>query len=195
MTNKLKSKIVLGFILGAMFVTAMGIALVAKANPLKMPATSRSATATTTVTYMTTGRATTTNQYDAYQQSATVPSAYALDKATLFIFMSGSSTASTLRTYIEYSQDGTDWYQDGGTLAEAYATTTKLYDISQVQGYTLNFASTTAGWASPKALSATTTRAITVKTPTRFVRAVFVVPVGSDPLAVWSEWVPIRQDR
>ena len=187
--NIIKSKLILGFILGAMFITALGIALVARANPLIFPSTSKSAAATTTHSYLTAGTATTTHQYDAYSQ----PSGFALDRAMLLIQHSASSSASVLRTYIEYSQDGQDWYQDGGTIADGYASTTKPFYLSAVQSYDNQFASTTAGWRSPGNRAATTTRAILVKTYTRFIRAVFVAPVGSDPSGVWSEWVPVRQ--
>lgn len=172
-----------------MFFTALGIALIAKANPLKFPSTSKSATATTTVSYMTAGVATTTHQYDAYSQ----PSGFAVDHATLFVSQYASSTASAIDINIEYSQDGIDWYQNGGGFTDAYASTTKVFDIEQTSKMRFGFASSTAGLPSPVAKLATTTRAVSVQTPTRFVRAIFSVPVGSTPTAVWSEWVPIRQ--
>lgn len=187
--NIVKSKITLGFIIGAMFITALGLALVVQANPLKFANTSKSATATSTTTYITAGTATTTHQHDAYAQ----PSGFALNQAMLFIRHSASSSASVLRIYIEYSQDGVDWYQDAGTNSEGYASTTKPFDISRIQSFDNQFASTTAGWRTPGQFAATTTRAILVKTYTRFVRAVFVVPAGADPAGVWSEWVPIRE--
>lgn len=189
-----KSRLILSLIAGAMIATALGLAHVAGANPLRFPPTSKSAAATTTLSYLTAGTATTTHQYDSYQiTSLSNPSAFALDRALLLIRLSASSTPATLRAYIEYSQDGIDWYQDGGTNADGFATTTKPIDISQPAAYDLRFASTTAGHGLPGATSATTTRAILVKTYSRFVRAVFTVPAGSQPVNVWSEWVPVRQ--
>lgn len=173
----------------AMLITAFLLVSVVEANPLRFGTSSKSATATTTATYISAGNATTTHAYDAYAQ----PSGFALDQAMLLFQHSASSTLSKVRVNIEYSQDGIDWYQDGGTSANGYATTSKPYNLTQVMQYENAFASTTAGLGAPAANAATTTRALLVKTYTRFVRAVFTVPTGDGAAAIWSEWVPVRQ--
>lgn len=162
---------------------------IAKANTLLFPYTTSTATATTTPSFMTPGTATTTLVLDSY----TAPGGYANDAATLFIQLSSSSTPTALNTNLEYSQDGVDWFEDGGTMAANYATTTKPFDISQVNQFRLNYASSTAGLGPVSATRATTTRALLVKTPTRFVRAIFTIPIGFGNGSVWASWIPNRQ--
>lgn len=171
-----------------MAATLLAIAGLAQANPLSFLSTSKSAAATTTQSFMTAGTATTTHSYDAYSQ----PSGFALNQATLLVQMGASSTASELRINIEYSHDNIDWFEDGGTLANNFATSSKPFDISQVNQFKLTFASSTPGGLSTVG-DATTTRAILVKTPTRFMRAVFTLAAGSAGANVWSEWVPIKE--
>ena len=185
----MKSKLLLVMLLMAIFVTAIGVVGIASANPLRFGSTSRSATATTSPTYMTSGTATTTSPtLDAYVQ----PSGFALDRATLLVRMGASSTASILNINIEYSHDAVDWYEEGGTLVNGYATTSNPFYLTPVKNYVMNFASSTPGLGTLGSIG-TTTRAIKVETPTRYVRAVFSIPVGASASNVWSEWVPIRE--
>lgn len=161
---------------------------VAHANPVFFAQTAQLATATTSVTYMSAGNATTTLQYDSY----TAGNPTAAQNATLFVQFAGSSTASTLKINLEYSQDGIDWYQDGGTFSSSeYASSTKSFDVSTVNQYTFQFASSTVGLVTTP--TATSSRAINVPTPTRFLRAIFSIPVGSSAGAVWPQIIPAKQ--
>lgn len=161
----------------------------ASANPLQTAPTTQTSTATTSPAYMTAGNATSTLLFDSYGSGTPKIS----DQATLLIQFSASSTVSVLNTNLEYSQDGIDWYQDGGVMENNFATTTKPFSITQVNQFSLQFASSTAGLPANKLTDSTTTRAIFVRTPTRFVRAVFTLPVGSTPGGVWAQWLASRQ--
>lgn len=161
------------------------------ANPLFFNAPYVStAIATTTPSYMTAGTATTTLTYDTY---ASVGNITATLKGALLVQLVGSSTATVLNVNTEYSQDGIDWYQDAGLFNVGYATSSKPVDIGQVNQFTFAFASSTAGLGAVPALNATTSRAIPVSTPTRFVRFVFTLPVGSKSGAVWAQFVPQKE--
>lgn len=162
---------------------------VVRANPLQFVPTVQTATATTSPSYMTSGKATSTLVFDSYA----VGQIKATDQAVLFLSLSASSTSTIFNTDIEYSQDNIDWYQDGGTFENGFATTTKPFNLSQVNEYAWQFSSSTAGLPAPSASNATSTRALYIKTPTRYVRAVFTLPAGSTAGAVWAQWVPSRQ--
>lgn len=170
-----KTKIFLAGLSAAMLFTAFGIVNLAHANPLQFKPTVQTATATTTVSYMTAGTATTTLTLDSYAPGQP----FTTDQAVLFIQFTASTSASILNTTVQYSQDGIDWYSDGGTFENGFATTTKPYDLSQIAQYTLS--------------NGTTTRAINITTPTRFIRAQFSIPVGSAASGVWAQWIPSRQ--
>lgn len=162
-----------------------------------VPATTSNNTSTTTTSYMTAGLATTTLTCDSYSVTCVTTGAIArplgYNRAILLLQMVASTTGTTLRINTEYSQDGIDWYQDGGAAVENFATTTKPFDVSQVAQYNLNFASSTAGLgAVPNVVNSTTTRAIILKTPTRFIRAIFTVPIGSGAVGVWAQMTPSR---
>lgn len=179
---------ILSFIL--MAIVTLGVAVhVAKAGPLFFPVTTQTATATTTVSFLNAGTGTTTLSVNAYGSGT----ASAIKHGILLVQFAGSSTASTLKINKEYSQDNVDWYQDGGDFTDGFSTTTKPFDISQVNQYTFAFASSTAGLGSVPALQATTTRAINVQTPTKFIRFIFTLPVGSTNGAVWAQFVPVKE--
>lgn len=179
----------LAYIILTIFVIAFMIVIPASANPLRFGTIMKSATATSTVSYMTAGAATTTSPtLDAYAQ----PSGFALDRATLLVQYGASSTASILDINVEYSQDGVDWFEDGGNVNFESSTTTRPFFLTEVSKFRLSFASSTPGGMAT-AGDATTTRAVIVETPTRYVRAVFTVPVGAADGNVWSAWVPIRE--
>lgn len=161
-----------------------------KANPYVSATPVRTATATTTVTYMTPGTATTTLTYDTFLVGTNTIATTKASYATLLIQFAGSSTASVLRTNIEYSDDGIDWYQDGGTSFN-FATSTKPYDIGQVAFFNYAFSSTTAGLGA--AINATSTRAVILNTPLRYTRAIFTLPIGSLNGAVWAQIVPTKE--
>lgn len=170
----------------AIFAVVLYFSREAKANPIQL-ATPSNTSATTSVSYMTAGTATTTYSYDSYSQgNPTRPY-----EAALLINFTGSSTSATLNINIEYSQDGIDWYQDGGSLYNAYATSSKPFDVGTVNRFTYTYTTQGAGLAA--GTNATSTRLVLVKTPTRYVRAVMTLPTGSAAGAVWATFIPSKE--
>lgn len=159
------------------------------ANPTFFPVTVQTSSSTTSPAYMTAGTATSTLTLDTYSSG----NPRGASKAALLIQLVASSTATVLRTNIEYSHDGIDYYQDGGTMIDGFSTTSKPFDIGQVNQFTFTYASSTAGLGSTTPSQSTTTRAVRINTPTRFVRAVFTIPVGSAAGAVWAQFVPNKE--
>lgn len=150
---------------------------------------SATASATSTVSYLTAGTGTTTLAMDSFQNG--IPRL--IDRAALLVQFAGSSTASILNINLEFSDDNIDWYQDGGNFTSGFATSSRPVDIGQVSKFNYTFSSTTPGLGA--AINATSTRIITTTVPTRYVRAVFTIPVGSLAGAVWAKWVPSRQSQ
>lgn len=165
-----------------------GVYGIAKANPSYFTPVVSSATATGTVSYMTPGTATTTLTLDSYYvNSAGTPTK--ADSAVLLTQFTGSSTSSVLGIALEYSQDGIDWYSDA--LNSNNSTTTPgVWNISTRNAYSWTFSNTqTIGGAG--GTLATTTRAVNIQTPTRFVRAVYSITGANG--AIWEQFVPAKE--
>lgn len=160
---------------GALLLAAAAIltvfATTVRANPSDLNTTSTSA-ATTSPTYIIPGTATSTLTYDSYNDGIGDPNAS--ESAVLLLQTAASSTSSVFTVALQYSQNGIDWYQDN-----LMATTTST-NIGTAQTYTFTAAGT-----------ATTGRAITVPTPTRYVRA--VTSVAGANAAVWGQIVAKKQ--
>src|SRR4051812_45173783 len=107
LTKTISPTLFLGSVAFAVLISFLLITTVS-ANPLYFPVASN-VTATTSVTYFTTGTATTTlTTLDAYAST----SGRAADNSVLLIQMAASSTSSVLQGKVEYSQDGIDWYDN-----------------------------------------------------------------------------------
>lgn len=188
-----KSKVVLLALVTAIFATALMLLNVtpAGANALQFVPTVQSASATTTLFNIQPGFATTTLTYDANS----LPGGFAADKAVLFVQFHASTSISTLNINVEYSQDGQDWYQNGdaGFMKSATTSFSTFFVSTSAPTYSWQFASTTAGLAAPSSIASTTHRAFVLETPTRFIRAVFSVPIGSASSSIWAQIVPIKQ--
>lgn len=177
--------------IGGLLVLAwFAFAITAHANP-SFFIRQQSASATTTVTYITAGTATTTLTYDTGNSAAG-----SADGATLLVQFNGSSTLSLLNANIEYSQDSIDWYiAPVGQDFQAYATTTVAGGAIQTIQYP--YASTTPLLTGAVANGTATTssmRIVNLKTPTRYIRAVFTIPVGALNGAFWAEFIGKRQN-
>lgn len=161
-------------ILVALFVTALLLFLapIAKANPLAFLTPVQTATATSSVAYMTSGLATSTLTFDSYAQGQIK----ATDKGILLLQTVASSTSSVFTIAFQYSQDNIDWYNDNTTAT----TTNTNVAVPQV------FSFTATG-------TATTSRALPVNFPTRYVRVQSSVLGASG--AVWQQIVPQRQSN
>lgn len=197
MTNT-KKYIGIGAISALMFLTAFGVFYTARANPSFFYRSTSASVATTTLTYITPGLATTTEIYDTGAGTAG-----SIDTAILAVQFTGSSSPlSILNIALEYSQggdgldckttpDSCDWYAD---RFSAGATSTQTISLNTPTTYTITFASSSSqgglGTASKRNL-----RILEVKTPARYVRAVFSVPPGSLNGAVWKEFIGKREAR
>jgi len=178
----------------------------ASANPLQFNAGAKTATATTTLTYMTPGTATsTTLVYDSYEidgkNQTNQYNTWVPDKAHLLLQVNASSTASVFRVDLEYS-NGTncqttpsacDWYGDG-----MFATTTNPVSLNAKEYLQWTFASSTIGGVptSTGLTGASVTnnrdnRIIEIPVPLRFVRAVISVTGANG--AVYAEIQPLKQ--
>lgn len=179
-----------------MFVSAFALFYTAKANPSffsRQNNGTTGTTASTSVTYMTPGLATTTYYMDTENNS--------VDSAIFDAQQTGSSTASVSTIAFEYAMPAAgfdcdttptacDWYPDA-IMWPSYATTTGQQNINTPNSVSLKFASTTQGGIVGN--SVRTNRAIYVPTPTRYVRAVVTIPPGGTNSAFWGEFVAKRQ--
>ncbi len=162
-------------------------------------------TATTSITYMTGGTATTTIYWDAGFNGA---SAQGSESAIALVQFTASSTSSTLQVYQEFSQGvpgvncvstptACDWYQMTPTALNGYATTTADvgYNLSTVPLFSWKFASSTIGQIAQISTNNLDTRAITIQTPTRYTRLNFVLkPITNGNGAVWADIVAKKQN-
>lgn len=185
-------KYIAAILLGIGLILSLGIAV--KANPsfFLVQNNGITSTATTSVAYMTAGTATTT-----YYMDTGAGTAGSTDGAVFRTLLVGSSTASSINIAIEYANGGGDcittptsceWFSD--TLNGA--TTTLSRNISTLNTYLLNYASTTVGGAAGTG-NGRNTRIFRVETPVRYLRAVITMPIGSLNGAVWGEFIGKRQ--
>lgn len=151
----------------------------AKANPSEFTVI-RSATASTTRTYLSSSGTYVTPAYDSFNGDPN-----AADSAVLLTEFEASSTSSVLGIRFQYSAGGAnldcvaapttcDWFDDN--LVSATSTT----NISSANSYTWVAAST-----------ATTSKAIVMPTPTRYVRAVYTMSGAAG--AIWNSMVIKKQ--
>lgn len=179
-----KNKILIG-LFGVGVVAAAISPFFVSASPLYFPSTSKTATATSTLSYMTPGTATSTLAYDSY----TAGDNFKTDMASLLVQTTASSSSAVFNISIEYSQDGIDWYQDNLSSFQA-SSTPGTTNVSKFNSLTFTAASSTIDGVLSNAPQS---RVINVMMPTRFVRAVISVGIGSANGAVWAQWIPAKQ--
>lgn len=184
--------------IGAVLALAIAISTIfliplapAHANPFRFPASAATSAATTSPVYMTPGTATTTVTYDSYANGG---GSQATDKATLLMQMTASSTSTTYNVALEYSQDGIDWYSDS-QLTGTLATTTQVFQTNTPISYSIKYASTTPDGGIVLANSNTAYRALTIPTPTRFVRVFSSLAVGGTNGATWLQIIGQKQSN
>lgn len=165
---------------------------VVKANPLAFNRF-QTASATSTLAYLMPGAATTTLTLDAQNGNN-----FAANSAELLIQLKASSTLTTLKWRYEYSQDAAcqsapatvNWYAESINLAAATASST--VEVRDFKEYSWNYASTsiqgTQTVATPFAL-----KAFSVATPTKCVRVIFYLPIGSANAGIWAEFVNVKE--
>lgn len=175
------------------------------ANPLGFQ-NKQSATATSTVSWMQPGLATSTLYFDT-QNGGT--SATGADAQTLLVQFGASSTASTLQINQEYSQGiggvdcvatplQCDWYEGTSPFIVGNAATTTnpiAVDVNLTPQYSWKFASSTIGGQPVSTTNATSTRAIPFVSPTRYVRFVFSLKIATNGNGnVWAQVVAKKQN-
>ena len=156
------------------FIGILAFASVSSANPSFFPPTVQTGAATTSVAYLAAGSGNTTLIFDSY---TTTGSTYKTDKATLLLQTAASSTSSVFNVSFQFSQDGIDYYADN---LDQGATTTTSRNISLANSYVWTAAGT-----------ATSSKAISITTPTRYVKA--IVSVSGAAGAVWQQIVPVKE--
>ena len=179
MTNA--NKISLTILAGFALLGSLAFAITTKANPLEFlvenSATGSISASTTALGYLSPGAGTTTVAYDSYNYGNA--DQYATNALSLVLQFTGSTTpingtvaTTTYNVAIEYSQDNLDWYTANGGLL---ATTTAL------------------GWETSKGVliaSTTPTKLLlNLTAPTRYVRAIVSIPLGSTNGSVWGEFI------
>lgn len=190
-------KNILPAIIGLMCIGSVFVfASITHANPSAYATTAQTATATTTVSFMTPGLATTTLVYDSYAARPVLA-----DKASLAVQFTGSSTSSVLSIAYEYTNGapgldclGTpsscDWYKDN-MLVPVTATTSQSYSVNLPISFTWTFASSSQAGAA--ITSDRSMKILTVPTPARYVRAIFSL-TGTNG-AIWAQIVPAKQNN
>lgn len=193
----------LGFIAFAGFMFAH--IQIAHANP-DQTLGNQTATATTTLSFMTPGTATTTLYFDS-QSDGGLPT----KSAILMTQFTASSSVSTLQINQEYADDtpgvnckdtplACDWYQGSqGMINTGVATSTnnpKIFDVAIVPQYSWLFASSTIGGSGLAAVNNFDARVIPISTPTRYTRLWFSMKiVANGNGAVWAKVVGKKETR
>lgn len=168
-------------VLFALVATVTLFALPTHANPsyfLRCSVTGcpQQSLATSSPAYLAAGTATSTIVFDTTRAGSN-----GSDSAVLLTQFTASSTAAKLVIAIQYSQDKIDWY-DANTYNQS--TTSPVQDATTAQTFLLSAPSTT---------SSSTLKAITVATPTKWIRAIFTIPAGAGNGAAWAEFVAKQQ--
>lgn len=171
----MKNKILVIGLVGVIAIFGAITAYKVDANALFFLPTATSSSATSSPSYLTTSgaNATATTTFDAYSNG----SPRAANGATILTQFVASSTSSVFTMRVDYSQDGIDWYSDSAVSQQS---TTTVMNIAANATYSYTAAST-----------ATTSKAVLVKTPTRYMRVVYTVAGAAG--AAWTQIVPTRE--
>ena len=162
-------------------------------------------TATTSVTYQSVGAATTTVYFDALSSG----SPYGASSATLLWQMTATSTNSTTDLYIEYaditsgvncttSPTACDWYSNA--LASTSPANINVSNISTVPFVRWRYDANTQGLIAGTPSGSRSLRIVDVPVPTRYTRAIFVIPNltaqgTASSSAVWAQFVGKKEDK
>lgn len=164
-------------ILGATMIVALFVLEVptAHANPSQFIAPVSFAAATSSLAYMATGGSATSTAFDSF----TAGQPLSINNGVLLLQNVGSSTSSVLNIRFQYSADNIDWYEDE-LMNITNASTTQPYSINNPNSYNWTAASV-----------ATTSKAIIMNFPTRYVRAIFAESGAAG--GVWWQFIPQRE--
>lgn len=150
-------------------------------NFLNSTSTCATATATSTVSYMRPGHATTTLTCDTYALGG---SGKALGGASLRTYLSASTTNTQLNQTVEESMDGIDWF---AVVSNEQATTSPTISLAVTETYNWKYASSSFGGAAVGASDNTGARVIDLPVRMRYVR-VYSALTGANG-AVWMDIV------
>lgn len=184
-------KLIIGIAIVALALLGVGIA---GANPSVVinssGTTCRSASATSSVSYMTAGTATTTVSCDLFALGA--GSADALPK-DLFVrvYQTASSTNSAVASRFEWSDDNITWYADSALTTTDVASSSFM--VGDYKEYKWIYASTTPG-AGVIGTSNTGGRTFSVPVRARYVRGMFYVPTGNAASGLWVGYTGLREE-
>lgn len=178
------------FIPAAVVLGLLALAATVYANPFYNGTKARTATATTTISYLIPGISTTTLTYDSYEQSGTNQTnggnVTLPDSVAIALRGNSSSTASVINITCEYSEDAIDWYQN-----ELVApTSTSIVNITNPIFYSFAFASSTVGGV-PGTSSTVFQKVFECPVPLRYVRA--VIGSAGAQSSVWASIIPKKQ--
>lgn len=205
-------QIIIGGILTVVIATCASVGFV-YANPSYFIASTSTSSATTSPAWMaptvSTNNGTSTLAFDSYAAApgGVISNLTKVSQASLLVQFAASSTVGVLNIAFEYSNGvsgvdcvatplSCDWYKDSLLDNNSRSTTTAPASITQSNTLSWQFASSSTGGAAVGAGLGTSTRAILVATPTRYVRAIFWM----SPLAanspngnVWAQFTPVKE--
>lgn len=152
-----------------------------------------SAAATSTLSYMTGGTATTTNAFDTQNDGG-----FPADSATLAFQVTATSTGvdvPKITVRFEDSDDGIDWYSRAVSVNDSYPTTvaSTTVMVAPEMSFLLSTSSANSYFG-----SGSLTRLhynVPVGARMRYVRAVFYVPIGGGKMGIWSDIYVKKQTR
>lgn len=181
------------FIPSGIALVLLAMAGTAYANPFYTGPKAASATATSTLSYITAGIATSTTVYDSYEQAGTNQpnggNTTLPDEVTVALQGVASSSVTTVSAACEYSQDSIDWYQN-----EFYATSTNT-NIAVPYNFSFLYASSTSqvGGAAVSATYNKFQKAFVCPVLMRYVRAVVSVAGANAGIGVYTAILPKKQ--
>lgn len=176
-------------IAGIIALIAVACAGVAYANPSYFAGSvSTNNAASSTPAFLSNGVATSTLTYDSFVPTTKTPS-FKTERATMLVQFAGSSTSAVLGINLEFSQDGIDWYRNDIIDTNQISTTSQSININPTNSYALTYANETRGGQA--GTYATSTRALTISTPTRYVRAIFTATGANG--TVWATIIPVKE--
>lgn len=156
----------------------------AGANPSEFCRDSVSSTfASTSVTYITAGRATTTLTFTNCNNKI-----YSTDSAVVLGIFQASTTAPQIKTRVEFSPNNIDWYPDNSSfyvpatainIASTTVQTTPFHENLFVLSTTTDNGGT--------GLSNQVYFSLNVPTPTKFTRVIFYMPTGGGEGSLYAE--------
>lgn len=156
------------------------------ANPSQFAPTKESATATTTLLYLSPGNATSTMSYDSYSGDSVK-----IDKLSLNIQYTASTTGPTLKMRMEDSTDNINWYPRSVAINSTLDNATTTMITGNFSEYQWTVSTTTDNGGS--GTSARVHTSLVVDAPQRYVRVKFYVPQNGGNGGLWYQMVPFKE--